>query len=49
MEDNKKLRKKENEHLPLKNLSPEQWEELPEWEDLSQEIDLLVDNKYIDY
>lgn len=36
-------------YLSLKNLSPEQWDELPEWEDLSQEIELLVDNVGIDY
>lgn len=36
-------------YLSLKNLSPEQWDELPEWEDLSQEIELLVDNVDIDY
>ena len=51
-ESNKKQRNKNNryyDYLSLKNLSPEQWDELPEWEDLSDEINLLVDNKDIDY
>lgn len=50
--ENKKTKSRSNEYynyLTLKNLSPEQWDELPEWEDLSKEIELLVDNSEIDY
>ena len=53
MEDQPKKNKNRNEryydYLSLKNLSPDQWDELPEWEDLSQEIESLVDNNDIDY
>jgi hypothetical protein len=46
---NKIINKRYYDYLSLKNLSPEQWDELPEWEDLSDEINLLFNNKEIEY